>query len=86
MEESDGSVTFSWGVKDNLIILPGVSDDVCLEANRMDGFGTTEADVLAVEGNVGAHQLKASDPESFVPICDTGLDGTIPCCYEPDNT
>lgn len=83
--ENEGVTTFSWGVKDNLIILPGVSDDVCLEANRMDGFGTTEAEVLAMEGSVGAQQLKADDPEAFVPTCDVGLDGTIPCCYDPDN-
>lgn len=86
VEESDGSTTFSWGVKDNLIILPGVSDDVCLEANRMDNFGTTEADVLAMEGNVGAHQLKDGNQNAFVPICDAGLDGKVPCCYDPNNS
>ncbi len=85
VEESDGSTTFTWGVKDNLIILPGVSDDVCLEANRMDGYGTTLTDVQAMEGYVGHQQLKATD-DSYVPQCDSGLDGKIPCCYDPSNS
>lgn len=67
-----------WGVKDNLIILPGVSDEVCVASNRLDGFPTDEAGVLAMQGSTAAHQIG----DEYVPECTDSLDPAIPCCYD----
>ncbi len=77
MNEAGDATIVSWGVKENLIILPGVSDAVCVKANEMEGvqtvFGSAPADYQAMP-TVGA--------DVYVPICADGLDDSIPCCYD----
>ncbi len=76
--ESTGEETIRWGVKDNLIILPGVADNVCLEANRVEGFPTDQAGVTSIDGT--AHEI--GETGEYVPLCSETLSSDVPCCYE----
>lgn len=69
-----------WGVREQLIILPGVSDEVCLEANRVAGIPTDEAGVLGLVSVTGASPVG----NGFAPTCDVSLDPSIPCCFDPN--
>lgn len=76
--DTDGaSAIFAWGVKDNLIILPGISDAVCLKANEMEGV-ETEFDSAPVD----YMQLGGVDSNTYVPVCGPTVDDTVPCCYD----
>jgi hypothetical protein len=77
-EDGDGSAaSMKWGVKDNLIILPGVSDQVCLEANRIGGYPTDQSGVSSIDGTA----VELGGTGEYVPSCTDTLSNEIPCCY-----
>lgn len=79
-DDSSGELQMPWGVRDQLIILPGVPDDVCLEANRLEGVPTDEAGLSTWPTVLGASSAVG---DGFVPTCTESLDPSIPCCFDP---
>jgi hypothetical protein len=83
----DGTETlFSWGIRDNVIYLPSVSDEVCVASNDVDGYPTEfESDpsgssvVIDDDSYVGSwHEIEEG---VYVPVCADELSDKVPCCY-----
>lgn len=88
--EQDGDVLFSWGIRDNVIFLPNISDDVCVTANEVDGYQVNFASapssttVFGPNGEQSPAGFQNVEGQSYIPICDDGLSDRVPCCF--DNT
>lgn len=92
----NGEVLFSWGVRDNMIYLPNVDDEVCLEANRSDGYQTnfenppTSATIFGPNGETSPAGFtlaqESDDADAYIPVCDDALSDRVPCCYDDTPT
>lgn len=86
-----GDKVFSWGIRDNVIYLPNVSDDVCIQANSGDGYGMNTGTAPTAATPFGPNNdlfspagWQASTDNNYIPVCDDGLSDDVPCCF--DNT
>lgn len=79
-EGNSNELQMPWGIREQLIILPGIEDDVCLEANRLEGIPTDEAGLSTWPTVLGD---SAPVGEGFAPVCKDGLSPSIPCCFDP---
>lgn len=85
-----GEVMFSWGIRDNVIFLPNVSDDVCITANRVDGYQTefstppTNTTVFGPNGETSGAGFHMVEEGTYLPNCGNvgDLSDRVPCCYD----
>ncbi len=86
--DSNGDALFSWGIRDNVIFLPNISDDVCVTANRVDGYQTefasapTSTTVFGPNGEQSPAGFQNIEDDSYIPVCASGLSDRVPCCYD----
>jgi hypothetical protein len=85
---NSGEAQFSWGIRDNVIFLPNISDDVCVTANRVDGYQTefstepTATTVFGPNGEQSPAGFQLVEDDSYIPVCADGLSDRVPCCFD----
>lgn len=84
----DGVTLFSWGVRDNLIFLPNISDNVCVAANEVDGYTAkfssepTASTVFGPNGEQSPLGFHMVSQDTYIPVCSDSLSDRVPCCYD----
>jgi hypothetical protein len=84
----DGSTTlFSWGIRDNVIFLPNVSDEVCVTANRVDGYETQfgsdpSGESVVIDSETFIGNWEEVSEGTYIPVCADTLSDRVPCCFD----